>query len=265
MIKVAVSGICGRMGQMLVKALAAAKDMELSAALGRVGSAGVGKDAGAPSGIATGVPVSDDPQELRKADVVIDFSRPEGTLAILPECVRLKKPVLIGTTGFDAAEKKAIEEASRSIPVILAPNTSVGVNAVFRLVSEAARLLPDTDVEIVEMHHRNKVDAPSGTALEMGRCIARARGQDFDEVAILSREGHTGPRKNGTIGFAALRGGDVVGIHKVIFAGTGERVEVSHHSTTREGYADGALVGARFLVNQAAGLYSMADVLGIPR
>ena len=170
-----------------------------------------------------------------------------------------------GTTGFTAEEKKTLEAASESVPVLLAPNTSLGVNAVFKLIEEAARLLSDVDVEIFEMHHRNKVDAPSGTALEMGRRVAQARGQNFDEVAVLSREGHTGPRKNGTIGFAALRGGDVVGKHTVIFAGTGEQVEITHNSTTREGYAQGALTAARFLSTKDKGYYSMSDVLGASR
>lgn len=251
MIKVALSGINGRMGQMLLKAVLAASDMELSAALGHSGSSAIGKDAGVPSGITTGVTVTDDIESLRDCDVLIDFSRPEATLSYLPVCAASGTAVVIGTTGFTAEEKKILEAA--------------GVNAVFKLIEEAARLLSDVDVEIFEMHHRNKVDAPSGTALEMGRRVAQARGQNFDEVAVLSREGHTGPRKNGTIGFAALRGGDVVGKHTVIFAGTGEQVEITHNSTTREGYAQGALTAARFLSTKDKGYYSMSDVLGASR
>lgn len=265
MIKVALSGINGRMGQMLLKAVLAAPDMELSAALGHSGSSAIGKDAGVPSGITTGVTVTDDIESLRDCDVLIDFSRPEATLTYLPVCAASGTAVVIGTTGFTAEEKKTLEAASESVPVLLAPNTSLGVNAVFKLIEEAARLLSDVDVEIFEMHHRNKVDAPSGTALEMGRRVAQARGQNFDEVAVLSREGHTGPRKNGTIGFAALRGGDVVGKHTVIFAGTGEQVEITHNSTTREGYAQGALTAARFLSTKDKGYYSMSDVLRASR
>ena len=265
MLKIALSGIAGRMGQMLLKAVAAAPDMELAAAIGRAGSEIIGKDAGTPSGIATGVIVTDDMKAIEGCDAVIDFSRPAGTLALLPRCEEFHVPAVIGTTGFDAAGKARIDEAGKTVPLILAPNTSVGVNAVFELVAQAAKLLPSTDVEIVEMHHKNKVDAPSGTALEMGRFVAKARGQEFDEVAVLSREGHTGPRKEGSIGFAALRGGDVVGVHTVIFAGTGERVEISHHSTTREGYAQGALQAARFLIGKEPGRYTMADVIGIGR
>lgn len=173
MIKVALSGINGRMGQMLLKAVLAASDMELSAALGHSGSSAIGKDAGVPSGITTGVTVTDDIESLRDCDVLIDFSRPEATLSYLPVCAASGTAVVIGTTGFTAEEKKILEAASESVPVLLAPNTSLGVNAVFKLIEEAARLLSDVDVEIFEMHHRNKVDAPSGTALEMGQ-IGRA-------------------------------------------------------------------------------------------
>ena len=173
MIKVALSGINGRMGQMLLKAVLAAPDMELSAALGHSGSSAIGKDAGVPSGITTGVTVTDDIESLRDCDVLIDFSRPEATLTYLPVCAASGTAVVIGTTGFTAEEKKTLEAASESVPVLLAPNTSLGVNAVFKLIEEAARLLSDVDVEIFEMHHRNKVDAPSGTALEMGRRVAQ--------------------------------------------------------------------------------------------
>ncbi len=265
MIRVGLSGVSGRMGQMLLKAVTAADDMVLAAAVEHKGSKSVGEDAGAPSGIASGVAVTDDPEAIRGCDVLIDFSRPEAADGYLPVCTAAHVPVVIGTTGFSAEGKKALEEAGEKTPVLLAPNTSVGVNAVFQLIAEAARLMPGLDVEIVEMHHKFKADAPSGTALEMGRQVARARGQNFDEVAVLSREGRTGPRKDGTIGFAALRGGDVVGDHTVIFAGTGERVEISHRSTTREGYAQGALAAARFLLGKENGFYSMADVLGIAR
>ncbi len=265
MIKVAVSGASGRMGQMILNAVAKADDIELGAALDRADSPLIGKDAGEVTGKATGVIVSADPACIEGCDVLIDYTRPEATLSYLPVCAEKRVAAMIGTTGFDEAGKKAISATAEAVPVILAANTSVGVNAVLSLVAEAARLLAGTDVEIVEMHHRNKIDAPSGTALEMGRAIAKARGQNFDDVAILSREGRTGARPDNAIGFAALRGGDVVGVHTVIFAGTGERVEISHHSTSREGYAQGALTAARYLAKQEKGLYSMNDVLGISK
>ena len=195
----------------------------------------IGTDAGAAIGKTTGILISDDVQDLAKADVLIDFTRPQATLAYLPFCVAHNIGVVIGTTGFDAQSKEKIVEAARSVPVVFAPNMSVGVNSVLKLLEIAGALLSQYDCEIVEMHHKHKVDAPSGTALEMGRRVAQGRGVDFDSVAVLSREGHTGERPDGAIGFAALRGGDVVGDHTVIFAGPGERIEISHKSGSRAG------------------------------
>ena len=263
MARIAVSGASGRMGKMLIEAVVQSEDLELAAALCPESDAAVGLDAGAFMGKATGVKISADPGVLQTCDVLIDFTRPAGTLAYLDACVQYKTGMVIGTTGFDAAGIAAIERASQLVPIVFAPNMSVGVNAAFKLIETAAKLLAGYDCEIVEMHHKHKVDAPSGTALEMGRRVALARGQNFDDVALLSRQGHTGERKPGTIGFAALRGGDVVGDHTVVFASTGERIEISHKSGSRAGYAQGSLEAARFILKRNKGLYNMSDVLGL--
>lgn len=263
MTTIAVSGATGRMGKMLIEAVLQSQDLELAAALCPEGDAAVGSDAGAFIGKTTGVKISSNIKVLQDCDVLIDFTRPAGTLTYLDACTRFGKGMVIGTTGFDADGIAAIERAAQSIPIVFAPNMSVGVNAAFELIAAAAKLLADYDCEIVEMHHKHKVDAPSGTALEMGRRVARARGQKFEEVALLSRQGHTGERKPGDIGFAALRGGDVVGDHTVIFAGTGERIEISHKSGSRAGYAQGSLEAARFILKRNKGLYNMSDVLGL--
>jgi len=195
--------------------------------------------------------------------VLIDFTRPEGTLAHLDAARALGVAMVIGTTGFSAAELALIRGHAASIPIMMAPNMSVGVNVVLRLLAQAARLLDaGYDVEIIEAHHRHKVDAPSGTALQMGQVIAAAQGRQLADCAVLSREGHTGERAAGTIGFATIRGGDIVGDHTVLFAGTGERIEISHKSSSRVSYAQGSLRAARFLAGRAAGLYDMTDVLG---
>lgn len=263
MMKIAISGASGRMGKMLIEAVVKADDMTLAAALCPSGDALIGQDAGAFMGAATGVLVTDDIEALKGCDVLIDFTRPAGTLAYLAFCREHGIGVVIGTTGFDAQGKAAIEAAASDIPIVFAPNMSVGVNAAFKLIEVAAKLLADYDCEIVEMHHKHKVDAPSGTALEMGRRVAAARGAKFEDVAVLSREGHTGERRPGSIGFAALRGGDVVGDHTVIFASTGERIEISHKSGSRAGYAQGSLAAARFILKKNNGLFSMSDVLGL--
>ncbi len=265
MIKVAVSGSTGRMGKMIIEAVLSNKDLELVAALDRAGSPAVGQDAGQALGQATGVAITDKVEDLKKAgaQVLIDFTRPEASLGYLKTCAADKIGMVIGTTGFSPEGKQAIEEASKSIPVVFAPNMSSGVNVTFKLLAEAARLLPDYDCEIVEMHHNKKVDAPSGTAIEMGRVIANARGQKLEDVAVWARHGKTGERVPGTIGFSALRGGDVVGDHVVIFAGKGERIEVAHYSSSRQGYATGAVKSAEFVAEKPASLYSMADVLGL--
>lgn len=260
--KIAVSGATGRMGRLILEAVLADPDLELVAALTASGDGEIGKDAGASLNKTTGVLLTDNAEELAKADVLIDFTRPQATLAYLPVCTRHHVGVVIGTTGFDTAGKDAIAAAALEVPVVFAPNMSVGVNTVFKLLEMAGAMLAKYDCEIVEMHHKHKVDAPSGTALEMGRRVAQGRGVDFDSVAVLSREGYTGERVDGTIGFATLRGGDVVGDHTVIFAGPGERIEISHKSGSRAGYAQGAVTAAHFLEGKQNGLFSMSDVLG---
>lgn len=214
--KIAVSGATGRMGKLIIEAIINSDDLKLVAAVTAPGVAEIGTDAGTSLGKTAGVVITDDVQELAKADVLIDFTRPQATLAYLPFCVKHNVGVVIGTTGFDAQGKAQIAEAAKTVPVVFAPNMSVGVNSVLKLLEIAGAMLSQYDCEIVEMHHKHKVDAPSGTALEMGRRVALGRGVDFDSVALLSREGHTGERPDGAIGFAALRGGDVVGDHTVI-------------------------------------------------
>jgi 4-hydroxy-tetrahydrodipicolinate reductase len=250
---------------MLIEAVLAAKDAQLAAAFEQAGSPGLGRDAGEPLGCATGVPVSADVASgMRAADVLIDFTRPEGTMQHLAACRKLRKAMVIGTTGFGAGQKAEIQAAAREIAIVLAPNMSVGVNVVFKLLEQAASSLgAGYDVEIVEAHHRHKVDAPSGTALRMGEIIAGALGRDLSKHAIYGREGVTGERDPQAIGFSTIRGGDLVGDHTVMFIGTGERVEISHRSSSRANYAQGALRAARFLENREAGLYDMWDVLGL--
>jgi 4-hydroxy-tetrahydrodipicolinate reductase len=263
--KFCVAGASGRMGRMLVEAVLSSANDRLVGALDQPGSPALGQDAAAFLGRPCGVPIVDDVDAgLRDADVLIDFTRPDGTLAHLQACQARGVRIVIGTTGFDAAGKAAIAEAARRIPVVFAPNMSVGVNVVLKLLDLAARALSDGyDIEVIEAHHRHKVDAPSGTALAMGEVVARALGRDLKDCAVYAREGHTGPRDPSSIGFATIRGGDIVGDHTVLFAGTGERIEISHRSASRQGYAQGSLRAAHFLADRAAGLYDMADVLGL--
>jgi 4-hydroxy-tetrahydrodipicolinate reductase len=265
MIKVAVAGISGRMGRVLLEAVSAAADMQMHAALDRPGSAVLDTDAGNLIGLNLGVAVSADVSAaLAGADVLIDFTRPEATLQHLQFCVQHKVALIIGTTGFDPAGKAAIETAARSIPIVFAPNMSVGVNLALKLLDMAARVLDDEfDVEIVEAHHRHKVDAPSGTALRMGEVVAQALGRDLKTCAVYGREGVTGERDARTIGFATMRGGDIVGDHTVMFAGIGERLEITHKASSRMTFALGALRAARFLTGKSSGLFDMQDVLGL--
>jgi 4-hydroxy-tetrahydrodipicolinate reductase len=262
--KIAIAGATGRMGRMLIEAVLGASDLSLAAALDRADSPDLGTDAGAFLGRATGVKISADLAALAGCDVLIDFTRPEGTLAHLAACVRNGVKLVIGTTGFDDAGKDAITAAAQQTAIVFAPNMSVGVNATFKLLELAARILNSGyDIEIVEAHHRHKVDAPSGTALRMGEVIAGALGHELKDLAVYAREGHTGERKAGSIGFATVRGGDIVGDHTVLFAGTGERIEITHKSTSRMGYALGSLRAARFLAGRERGLFGMNDVLGL--
>ena len=263
-LRLAIAGASGRMGRMLIEAVLTAPDCTLAAALDVAGSPAVGEDASAFLGRPSGVAITSDVRAgLAAAQVLIDFTRPEGTLAHLAACRELGVAAVIGTTGFSAAHKAEIAACAEHIPIVLAPNMSVGVNVVLRLIDLAARALAEGyDIEIVEAHHRHKVDAPSGTALQMGEVAAAALGRSLAECAVYSREGHTGERAASTIGFAAIRGGDIVGDHTVLFAGSGERVEISHKASSRATYAQGSLRAARFLAGRRSGLFDMADVLG---
>jgi 4-hydroxy-tetrahydrodipicolinate reductase len=264
-VRVAIAGASGRMGRMLAEAAAKDKDIALAAAFDRPGSALMGRDAGELAGISTGILIQNDAAAaINAADCLIDFTRPEGTLNHLEHAVRLGKSVVIGTTGFDPAGKAAIAEAARTVPIVFAPNMAVGVNAVFRLLNVAAQILSEGyDIEIIEAHHRFKADAPSGTALRMGEVVAQALGRNLSQCAIYGREGQTGERKAETIGFSTIRGGDIVGDHTVLFAGIGERIEITHKGGSRMPYALGALKAARFLAGRAPGLFDMQDVLGL--
>jgi 4-hydroxy-tetrahydrodipicolinate reductase len=271
MIRVAVTGAAGRMGRALIQAIDEADDVSLGAALVRPGSTLAGGDAGELAGIGPlGVTLSGDLGAAADAfDVLIDFSVPGAALDNLESCAFSGKPVVIGTTGFDADGLARIHEAAERVPVVLAPNMSVGVNVAFKLVELAARALgADADVEIIEAHHRHKVDAPSGTALHFGERVAAALGRTLDEMAVYSRQGITGARARGTVGFATVRAGDIVGEHTVLFAGHGERLEITHRAQSRANFAEGALRAVRFLQRSpkgSAGLYGMEDVLGFGR
>ncbi len=264
-IRFAVAGASGRMGRTLIEAIAHAPDAVLAGALDVPGSPYLGKDAGELIGAPCGVQVSDDVEAvLAGVDCLIDFTRPEGTLRHLEVCRRLGVKAVVGTTGLSPEQKQKIQEVAQDIPVVFAPNMAVGVNVVFKLLDLAARILNEGyDVEILESHHRHKVDAPSGTALRMGEVVAQALGRSLSDCAVYGREGHTGERPATQIGFATVRGGDIVGDHTVLFAGTGERVEISHKAGSRMPYALGALRAARFLSNKKSGLYDMQDVLGL--
>jgi 4-hydroxy-tetrahydrodipicolinate reductase len=250
---------------MLIEAVREAPDCRLAGALDVAGSAAIGTDAAAFLGFASGVPiVSELRAGLADAQVLIDFTRPEGTLAHLAVCRELGVQLVIGTTGFSDAQKAEIAAAAKDIAIMMAPNMSVGVNVTLKLLEMAAKALATGyDIEIIEAHHRHKVDAPSGTALKMGEVIADALGRDLKDCAVYAREGITGERDPSTIGFSAIRGGDIVGDHTVLFAGIGERIEISHKSSSRATYAQGSLRAVRFLAGQKAGLFDMFDVLNL--
>ena len=242
-LRIAVAGSSGRMGQMLIEAVNAAPDCTLA------GTLDIGSDLRAG---------------LQNAQVLIDFTRPEGTMAHLAVCRELGIKAVIGTTGFSDAQKADIAAHARHLAVVMAPNMSVGVNVVLKLLDMAARALAEGyDIEIVEAHHRQKVDAPSGTALKMGEVIASALGRELKDCAVYAREGVTGERDPSSIGFATVRGGDIVGDHTVMFCGTGERIEISHKSASRANYAQGSLRAARFLADKPSGLFGMDQVLGL--
>nr|WP_228487915.1 4-hydroxy-tetrahydrodipicolinate reductase [Rhodocyclus gracilis] len=264
-VKIAIVGASGRMGLALIKATLNDSGATLVAALDQPGSPLIGRDAGESLGLQTGVRVSSDAEAgIAQADCLIDFTRPEGTLRHLEICRRHSVAAVIGTTGFDAAGKQAIAEAAQEIPVVFAPNMSVGVNAVFKVLELATRILNEGyDIEIVEAHHKRKIDAPSGTALRMGEVVASALGRTLDDCAVFAREGVTGERDPASIGFAVVRGGDIVGDHTVMYCGEGERVEITHKMASRDPYAVGSLRAARFLLERKNGLYDMQDVLGL--
>lgn len=254
------------MGHALITACHQAEHLTLGAAIERPGSPALGTDAGLLAGIGPlGVAVTDRLDQVTRAfDVLIDFTRPEPSLAALKICVAEGKRMVIGTTGFSASEKTQISEAAKTIPIMLAPNMSVGVNLSLKLLEIATRVIgKETDIEIIEAHHRHKVDAPSGTALRMGEVVAAALGRELDDCAVWAREGHTGEREPGTIGFSVIRAGDIVGDHTVMFADEGERVEIRHHASSRMTFAKGAMRAAYWLSTQGPGLYDMLDVLGL--
>ncbi|HRH79692.1 MAG TPA: 4-hydroxy-tetrahydrodipicolinate reductase [Thiobacillaceae bacterium] len=261
--KLVIAGSSGRMGKTLIEAVGNADDLSLHAALDRSGSPAIGRLADEAG--TTHVRITDDlSSALAGANVLIDFTRPEATLEHLRACSQAGVAMVIGTTGFDAAGKAAIAVAAQSVPIVFAPNMSVGVNLLLKLLDTAAKVLNDGyDVEIVEAHHRHKVDAPSGTALALGEAVARAMGRDLKQCAVYGREGITGERPADSIGFATVRGGDIVGDHTVLFAGIGERVEITHKASSRMTFALGALRAARFLAGRPAGLFDMQDVLGL--
>jgi 4-hydroxy-tetrahydrodipicolinate reductase len=263
--KIAVAGASGRMGRMLIEAITADADATLAGALDIPGSPSLGSDAAAFLGQPSGVPIEADlARGLADAAYLIDFTRPEGTLHHLAYCAEHGIKMIIGTTGFDDAGKAAITAAARKTAIVFAPNMSVGVNVTLKLLELAAKSFSHGyDIEIIEAHHRHKVDAPSGTALKMGEVIADALGRDLNKVGVFAREGVTGERDPSSIGFATIRGGDIVGDHTVLFAGIGERIEITHKSSSRVTYAHGSLRAARFLQEKTSGLYDMHDVLGL--
>lgn len=269
-LKVVLVGCSGRMGHALLESVFADVDLVLHAAVDRGAADGVdnpqlGQDAGERLGKLSGVKVIDDIElALKDADVLVDFTRPEASMVYLAACEKANVSMVIGTTGFSAAEKLAIAAAAKNIAIVFAPNMSVGVTLLINLVQSAARVLSEGyDIEIIEAHHRHKVDAPSGTALRLGEAAASALGRNLEQCAVYGREGVTGERDPATIGFATVRGGDVVGDHTVLFAGIGERVELTHKASSRATFALGALRAAKFLNGKNSGLFDMQDVLGL--
>lgn len=260
--RIAISGASGRMGRMLIEAVLEHPELELTVALDHPGSQQLGTDPAAFLGKNSGIVITSDLSALQNSDCLIDFTRPEGTLKHLQACAQYKTKAVIGTTGFDAAGLAAIEDAAKQTAVVFAPNMSIGVNATLRLLELAAQLLnTGYDVEVYEAHHKHKVDAPSGTALKMGEVIAETWGKNLDDIADWARHGHTGAREDGKIGFSVVRGGDIIGDHTVMFCGTGERIEITHKSSSRTTYAQGSVKAALFLQNKETGLFNMQDVI----
>ena len=263
--KIAIAGSAGRMGRALLEAVAASPDFRLKSALERTDSPYIGKDAGEIIGMPNGIAITDKVEAaLAGCDVLVDFTRPDGTMRHLDVCAGKGVKMVIGTTGLSTDDQARIDAAAKKIAIVQAPNMSVGVNLLFNLLDVASRVLAEGyDIEIVEAHHRHKVDAPSGTALRMGEVIANALGRDLKTCAVYGREGVTGERNPGTIGFATVRGGDIVGDHTALFAGVGERVEITHKASSRATFALGALRAARFLADRDDGAFDMQDVLGL--
>lgn len=265
-IPIAIAGAAGRMGRMLVQAVCAEADMSVAAAVEREDSSFVGADAGAVAGIGEiGVTIGGClDRALAVSDVCIDFTLPEPTVEHAAACRSMGRALVIGTTGLSPDQRATLEHCARDIPIMHAPNMSVGVNLCFKLLDVAARALGDSvDIEIIEAHHRNKVDAPSGTAVRMGEIVAGALGRNLADCAVYGREGHTGIRDRATIGFETIRAGDIVGEHTVMFAGDGERIELTHRAASRANFAAGAVRAARWVVRRPPGLYDMQDVLGL--
>jgi 4-hydroxy-tetrahydrodipicolinate reductase len=266
MINIVVCGSAGRMGRAILETLSGESDLGLGAALEKKGHPAVGQPVGKLIGVESWLsPVSDDTDTVFSGgDVAIDFTHPEGTLSHLRVATTLKKSMVIGTTGFTQEERGFIVQAAKTIPIVFSPNMSVGVNVIFRLLSDATRALGDAyDVEIVEIHHRHKKDAPSGTSLRMGEVVAEARKTTLSQVGRFAREGNIGARSAGEIGIQSMRGGDVIGDHTILFAGQGERIEITHRADSRKNFAHGAILAARWVVRQPPGLYTMMDVLGV--
>jgi 4-hydroxy-tetrahydrodipicolinate reductase len=264
--RIGVVGCGGRMGRMLLAEIATSEGCALAGGCATPGSGYVNQDIGELAGIGRlGISVGDDAEKLiRDSDVVIEFTTPAATATHAAQAAELAKPIVIGTTGLSAEEGAAVREAARKVPIVWAPNMSLGINLLLGVVEEVARRLrPNWDVEIMEMHHRGKVDAPSGTALALGRAVAAGRKVTFEEVQQRGRDGITGPRRTGDIGFVALRGGDAVGDHHVVFAGAGERLELTHRATSRSIYAKGAVEAARWVLGRPPGLYGLKEVLGL--
>ena len=266
MVRIAVAGAAGRMGRHLIEACSHTPGVRCSAAIEHADNPLLENDAGGVAGVGKlGVNISADLTQISDDfDVMIDFTRPDATLTHLAHCVSADKRLVIGTTGFSLEQKQQISQAAQQIPVVFAPNMSIGVNVCLKLLEMAAQALGnDVDIEIIEGHHRHKVDAPSGTALRMGEIVAQTLGRDLAQCAVYGREGHTGERKRESIGFATVRAGDLVGEHTVMFAGIGERIEITHKASSRMNFANGAIRAAQWLSSQPAGLYDMHDVLGL--
>ncbi len=253
------------MGRSLIEACTSLDGLALAVATERPGSSLLGVDAGEMAGVGMlGVSVSEALTDTDDFDVLIDFTRPEATLAHLEICRASGRRIVIGTTGFSDEQRSHIEAAGKEIGIVIAPNMGVGVNLCFKLLDIAAKVLGDeVDIEVIEAHHRHKVDAPSGTALRMGEIVATALGRDLNDCAVYGREGHTGPRERKTIGFETIRAGDIVGEHTVMFAADGERVEITHKASSRLTFANGALRAAGWLMSKDKGVFDMQDVLGL--